>query len=342
MTSGLLLAFIFLQINAGFSQEELIINGSFEELNSCPRMGADGYSGSTIELVKGWMNPVKPENFSLQPTPDIFHKCGDSVYSVPKNGAGYQHPASGNGYAGLFLANNFDNSGEFIQVRLDKPTVKGLRYRFAFKYVYGQCASYKINCINFLFTEAMIAIPDSAHLYSGNYFPGVDSNDVIEVDGLLNNDTTEWVTRSVEFIAKSNARYLTIGNIKNRSEIIFERAWRTIYGVYTNSAYILLDDISLVCAEENGCDDVGIEPMPAKPGLSIYPNPASTFIRLGEDETLNGKSFTITNLSGVIVRAGILDNSGMLDITACENGFYVLTVEVVPGEFQRAKFMICR
>ncbi len=68
-------------------QVNLVPNPSFEQYVTCPNGQAQ------IHYSTGWLN------FSY--SPDYFNSCS-SNFSIPYNMGGYQYPATGNAYSGIY------------------------------------------------------------------------------------------------------------------------------------------------------------------------------------------------------------------------------------------------
>ena len=105
-----------------WSQENLVPNGSFEDLNYCPNQPGNIYS------IKNW--------FLVVPSPDIFNECANGIgpleYNpgVPNNFLGYAQPVSGVGYCGLALWSKDYIFREYIGIRLSKELKPNTHYFF--------------------------------------------------------------------------------------------------------------------------------------------------------------------------------------------------------------------
>ena len=90
---------VVLFYNSARSQN-LVPNGSFEILDTCP------ISTGGIYHANPWFQPVfwnGTNAFGISSS-DIFNKCTiDILAQVPLNGIGYQNAKLGNGYAGIIF-----------------------------------------------------------------------------------------------------------------------------------------------------------------------------------------------------------------------------------------------
>jgi len=67
--------------------------------------------------------------------------------------------------------------------------------------------------------------------------------------------------------------------------------------------------------------------------LGFYPNPSSDYIML-KDENLNGKQFTISDLSGKIVKTGLVEESLKIDLSKINSGLYIISIDLYQAKIQ--------
>ena len=237
------------------SQENLVINGSFEEIISCPT------SASQINLAIPWISGT------INGTPDLYNTCASDFsvsvpYHYPKN---YQWPKTGNAYSG-FIA--FDivyvNEREFIGVHLLEPLLIGRCYR-ASCYVsrakttqpYMDVAT---NKIGFRFSTLPYSFWTPA---------SVDNKANVFTDSIIT-DTTNWVEVTGTFIADSAYQYLSIGNFFTDSLT----SWIAM-SIPTQQAYYYIEDVSVYL---DSCTN-GI-PLLNEQDIFIFPNPPCDMINI--------------------------------------------------------------
>lgn len=97
------------------AQTNLVPNGNFEAYTNCPAWW------SAIDSCTGWTT-------WSEATPDYLHPCNDTANGpdVPLNAAGYQYPASGNAYVGIY-SHVFSNYKEYITRKIT-PMQTGVTY----------------------------------------------------------------------------------------------------------------------------------------------------------------------------------------------------------------------
>ena len=109
-------------------QVNLIQNGSFEDILSCP-VYPNGPNVAT-----GWFSPMTCNEF-----PGIgfnaFNTCCDNLYSsIPQNSVGFQYPHTGSGYSGIQSFTSIDSnlSRQYISTRLIHPLIEDKKYITSF------------------------------------------------------------------------------------------------------------------------------------------------------------------------------------------------------------------
>jgi len=81
--------FILLMLPFHVLVQNLVPNGSFEILSSCPS------NGGQINLAVGW-------NQGNEGSSDLYHACNTSTLGAPNNSHGFQKPKESKGEFGLF------------------------------------------------------------------------------------------------------------------------------------------------------------------------------------------------------------------------------------------------
>ncbi|WP_294673228.1 gliding motility-associated C-terminal domain-containing protein [uncultured Fluviicola sp.] len=225
-------------------QQNLILNGDFEEYWQCPD------DATQIERCKYVYNPCE----SALSTSDYFNACyvsgsGGAVVGVPNTPFGYQEAYSGNGMVGFGSEYNSSNQfeyDEYIQLSFSEKLECGKKYRFVGHFNLADYCRYSIKNIGFYFSET--ELNDSDFLYNIYTPQYIDSSTLIE-------DTLKWYTLSFEFVAQRAYKYVSIGHFKKDSSLSFiEVNPNSIFGF---SAYFYLDGCSLSKVEED--NDVEIE-----------------------------------------------------------------------------------
>lgn len=252
--------FLFLFTFQALGQENLILNGGFEEYWQCPD------DATQIERCKYVYNPCAP----APSTSDYFNACfttgmGAPV-GVPNTSNGYQNSRNGEGMVGYVCADapSF-HYREYIQLSLSKPLECGKKYLIEGYFNLSDLYRFTIKNIGFLFSEDRI---NSNHFLYENYIPQyTDSLTLI-------NDTVNWIKISFEYIADAPHQFLTIGNfLKDSTESYVEVNPNGIAQQY--SCYFFLDDFSLKEIAETSIQFPNIF-TPNNDGINDYFKPLGT------------------------------------------------------------------
>ncbi len=140
---------------ANYSQtNNLVMNPSFEEKDSCPNWDAGIY----LNFCNNWNSP----NWN---TPDYYHSCAfcyscspEDWYfsSVPKNYFGFQIPKTGYAYAGYYLQ-FVASATEYIQGKLNKTLDSNQYYILRFNVsTADNVETYCIDNIGAYFSDTML------------------------------------------------------------------------------------------------------------------------------------------------------------------------------------------
>lgn len=191
----IILLFIVVSLKA---QENLVLNGSFEEYYSCPV--SNDLNNGQLELAKGWWKPTAG-------TSDYFNRCNTGVVGVPDNFWGYQEAYDGDGYIGLvpigwYKENMQITALEYIQTKLTQSLIPCGNYHFS---MYVSCADYSqysIGKLGVCITKDSINNPSS---YLLEAVPQIIYNNAPI------SDTVNWVKIEGNFESVGGEQFLTIG-----------------------------------------------------------------------------------------------------------------------------------
>ncbi|MBK9075019.1 MAG: hypothetical protein IPL77_08535 [Flavobacteriales bacterium] len=87
------------------SGQNLVVNGDFEQFNTCPNFW------NQLHQATGWS--------SAGLSPDYFNSCDTTAFVGEENVVGYQHAASGFGYAGGYTWCEFPQPSGVAKDRID-------------------------------------------------------------------------------------------------------------------------------------------------------------------------------------------------------------------------------
>ncbi len=267
-----------------YAQENLIQNGSFEELQPnflgdtlCPS------NGGAIGLAKHWS--------SARGTCDYFNSCSNEIwpnFGVPQNMYGYQMADDGSAYAMLASYSTlFENAREYLWQELPQVLLGGQGYKLSFRVSLPDSVNFAINSIGGLLT-----IDDTRYWENADF---LNAGPQVESDPLtLMDDKEGWTTVSGSFVAVGGEKYLTIGTFKRDNGIWIERVDsfpHIMYNWESSSYYIdgveLYEDNSIGIAEQE------------REVFNLWPNPTNGQVYLSyEREESRTLQWEITDLLG--------------------------------------------
>lgn len=207
--------------------QNLVANGSFEEMNWCP----NDYTQSEIKTLKGWGQ-------NNAGTPDHFHACAAGTPSgVPKNVFGSQAALDGEAYAGIVLyASSKPNYREYLHTDLERPLEPG-------EWV----------CVEWWVCAADMGrlITDGMGFHFSTDPPREIGEGRLDVEAQVENpplnllsDRWSWTKLSDVFQARGGEAHVTIGNFRAPNDLkVLER--RDAPSESSQWAYVYLDDVRI-------------------------------------------------------------------------------------------------
>lgn len=212
------------------SAQNLVPNPSFESITSCPTFA------SMLDHAAPWTNPTLG-------TPELFHACAPSgdYAGVPANSSGgYQWPRTGDGFAGIFVYRTaIPEMREYIMAPLLEPLEAGVCYTF--RMFVNAANDHELVCdgVGARFTVGPISAT------SGTVLPMEPHID--HPMGVLINDTLNWTEVSGSYVASGGEDHVVIGNFRTDAQTAAAMFNPGVW--YTQTAYLLVDDVSLVRSE---------------------------------------------------------------------------------------------
>lgn len=290
---NLLLSLPFFSVYA----QNLVPNPSFEDTIACPI-----FANQLNNSANWWVS---------RGTPDYFHECdfiaGNT--SVPYNFAGFQYPASGKAYVGLFTFSRvLSNERELITCQLTSPLIVGQTYIASMKVSRsGAIATIASDKIGMLFTTQTIS---SGSLYPVNNFSQIFSNVIIS-------DSLNWSVISGSFTADSSYQYLNLGNFYDDNNTDTIR-----YYPLTSYAYYYIDDVSVIPDSVNGVQSIN-----KTDSLHVFPNPAKDHLNItvGRNKVY---SLELCDINTKLVKqvSNLESGNFILDINDLCSGIYYLKI----------------
>ena len=202
----MLVIFFFLIGSFSNAQNNLVPNGSFENISTCP---TGTIYTTTLLFASPWQNPT-------QSTPDLFSSCDTTipqfeicpVNSTPCNSRGYQVPHSGNNYAGaVFLGFPDPYNGyarEYIQVKLLDSLKNSKKYCVSFYTSRAESSTYATSRIGCLITDTAIKNTTQNYLYAAPQIENPYGNFI--------SDTINWINIKGIYTAGGGEKIISIGN----------------------------------------------------------------------------------------------------------------------------------
>ncbi len=233
MKSVLLVGILLLSVKVW--SQELIVNGGFEVLDSCPNTLGDFYP-------TGWFG-----THGTRTTPDLFSTCSeDDEYSNPKSYIINVVPFEGDAFAGFVGYNTYDHYREYISTRLKEPLEEGKTYLFSISLSQPKMALYYLNELGVVFTKDSakpedllmeMVVPADIKIKSGEF---LKLNDV-------------WKTIKVKYTAKGGEKYLHLGCFLDETDLLYRKySDRLAFSKKTGykDAYYIMDNLSLIPLKE--------------------------------------------------------------------------------------------
>ena len=289
--------------------QNLVANGSFEEISACPQYPA----------VFGYQTGARPTGwFSAWHTPDYFNACVDTLTSVPSNWLSYQPAEDGDAYSGLFTF-NYDDGRELIATELLQPLTIGQTYYCSFWVSPAYGGTYFIggatNNMGMLFT--MYSSHWTYQPWTSDFqlrnFAHIRSEEVIS-------DSVAWTLVSGSFLADSAYRFMILGNQYSNAntEVVL------VGPNNPNYAYLFVDN---VCVSVNplGCPLATGQVEERKQMLRLAPNPCAGQLTVEFLEPM--EDLSVKDVTGRhVLEKRVFSDRMTLDLSAQPNGFYVIQI----------------
>ncbi len=296
-------------------QGNLVPNGSFEEITSCPT------SSAQIHQALPWMNDIGGA--------ELFHSCnpgtpdGDPHVGVPLNGVGYQYAHSGEAYAGIYTYGgpNETNGREYLQVPLIEPIHASRRYIVSFWASLADEFDYAVGSLGAYFSDTILVRT------SFNSLPDVEPS-IQSPPGQIFSDKDLWYLITDTFTSRvGGERYIIIGNFKStaESDTLFvptdeNGSWKSYY---------YIDDVSVIALDSipNSMAEPTTEPALT---LTVWPNPATSLLHIRTGRPL--VSVQLRDMLGRMVHSEDAQGTGhTLHLGGIPPGLYLLEAHHADG-----------
>ncbi len=191
-----------LLIAAPAGAQNIVPNPSFENLTDCP-----SYYGQ-FGFVSDWF-PMNGGN------PDLYNPCATNPeVSAPSNVFGYQQPASGIGYVGMWGWSGQTISGfgyrEIIGARLIEPLIAGHQYWFSMKVSWTSGFPNPNGHTGFASNNMGVKCAMDSLWIDSYWIPWQGHANYHSVDIIT--DSVNWTLLSGSFVVDSAYQFIYIGN----------------------------------------------------------------------------------------------------------------------------------
>ncbi len=234
----------FSMIAYGANDSDLVVNGSFEDLNGAKGNGPGGFRKAFR---------VSSSNNTTVDLYSADKRCNRN-YRVPENQWGTQSAFEGQNYAGL-IAYYHDEAGifktkpgyqrysEYMQLELKEPLTAGKAYTISFRASLAENSGYAVSGLGVYFSQEQIDVDNNAFL-------GVTPH-MITSQILTSND---WETVSGIYVAQGGEKYITLGGFNQYMTKV-----KVVPDNQNNSrkAYYYIDGVSMV-PDGNRPDDLSV------------------------------------------------------------------------------------
>ncbi len=265
--------------NSPYAQE-LVPNGNFNYSDTCSFQSLS----APQELIP-WV-----QHYS---SPDYYHPCFPTDWSLPSNFWGGGESFSGEGYIGLIAFFETNLLREFVNIELIEGLVEGVSYHAEFHVSMMDSCWYASRNLGALFSES---IPSDNLQFLLNMNPQVRYGG----SGFLT-DKQGWVKVEQSFTAQGGERYLTIGNFDDdeNTDTLFVPgggSFRPNQPDYWSFAYYYIDGVSVIP------DSIylGVNDFENEEVFDLYPNPTTETLTI-ETESKQQQELQLYDATGRLV-----------------------------------------
>jgi len=287
--------------------QNLVENGSFEQLTSCP----PGWN--CLDSCVGW--------FTETGSPDAIATCSPPPYvSVPNNYLGFQYPFEGDNYAGLITYASYQQGNyairEVFGTKLTDSLVIGNTYHFSIRV----CQAYNDSNNIVIATNHLGA--KFSKVYHTDYAFAHDNLQQLYEDSIIT-DSINWTLLEWDYVADSAYKYVYLGNMFDNAHTDTLNA-----GEPYLYAYYYIDSVNLFCLDANCA--TGIEPLHSESTFSLYPNPVQNLLTLNflYPSSASSETIAVYDVAGrkMVLPTTYSNNKAELTTTTLPNGIYLVQI----------------
>jgi hypothetical protein len=305
----LLLLILMLPLVVG--GQNLVPNGSFEQLDSCP-VGAS--CTEHLEFATNWFEPIRCGV-------DLYHGCVSQIgCGVPQ---GSVYPVDGNGMVaiGMLAVGGFSNEArEYASTILIEPLIEDSIYRFEMRLRLAGSDALPIGSVGAYFSL------DSATNYSLDHqLVGLTPQLQRDPDSLMT-DMAIWYLWDDTLVAEGGEQFLMIGNFLDDANTPYLQ-----FSVNTASVYYI-DDVRLTkITKPNSVKELDVR-------FGVSPNPSNGLVSIEYKSNLTPRVVTLLTIEGRQVFSQPWQRQ--LDVSGFSEGVYLLQVEFDNGAVGTQRLVI--
>jgi hypothetical protein len=300
--------------------QELVPNGNFNYSDEC--------------APQSLSSPVNLEPWTYHfSSPDFFHPCFPTDWSVPFSYWGGGAAFVGEGYAGVCVVGYPNTIREMIAVELLSVLSEGVDYHAQFYVSMMDSAWYASRNIGAYFSENM-APSDLQGLLALE--PQVMYNGAGYLD-----DKQGWMKVEGSFTAQGGERYLTIGNFDTDEEtdtLFIEGggAFRPDQPDFFKLAYYYIDGVSVIP------DSIylGINDIENEEVFNLYPNPAKENVTVETKNEHNMQLELYDAIGGLVLKQNMRSPRENIGVGHLPAGMYVITLLNKGTVVERRRLML--
>jgi len=229
-------ALLFSTAHAQDDDDNLIVNGSFEDTNGkIKKLGQ-------LTAATGWTTANEEKA-------DLFSKNSETqLNGVPKSEMGKANPKDGDNYAGILTHNVVSKDGrEYITSKLKSKLKKDQLYCLSYSISLADVAKYATNNLGFHFSKK--AVFEEKDII-------IKDNAVVPRLNKAQTNMSNWEDLCMTFRGKGDETYVTIGNFSSARETVAEKVRKPsdISQEQMSIGYYFIDQIRLVPVDrESDC-----------------------------------------------------------------------------------------
>jgi OmpA-OmpF porin, OOP family len=220
---------------SGYGQENLVVNGSFDQVGKVKKKGQ-------IDLADGWTSLTGAGA-------DVFTSKAPEGVKPEDNYMGKEEPYEGSNMAGIMVFSPKNRlPRQYLSNKLTMPLKKNQAYCVSFRLSLAEASKIACNNIGINVSKRQPTLDTKGILQEETH--------VKHVDNQLMKGTYNWDVICAIYVAEGGEKFINIGNFASESETKFEKVKLMDKSVtQIGGAYYYIDEVSVVAIESNDeCD----------------------------------------------------------------------------------------